>query len=404
MGVVSAVLLLQVLTVGPGTTPTIGAALDRARAGDTVRVSAGVYHEHGLRVGRGITLLGPGAAGGEAILDGDGEAILVVVDSGVTVRHLVFRNVATSFVDDRAALLLETATDCRIESNVFRDTFFGLYAARAERCHITGNRFDGPRRSQTQSGNAIHLWNSRHMTVEGNRATGHRDGIYLEFARHSTVDRNESAENIRYGLHFMFSDSSSYTGNHLRDNGAGVAVMYTRSVVMVDNRFEHNWGAASYGLLLKDITDARIEDNVFLSNSVGIVAEGSNRLRVTGNTFQRNGSAIRVLANATDGQFRRNTFLGNTFDVVSNGRATPSVFEENYWDGYRGYDLDRNGIGDVPFRPVRLSAVLVAEHAPATILLRSFFLDLLDAAERVLPILTPLTLVDERPLMRQPGA
>lgn len=404
MGPVSATLLLQVLIVGQGATPTIGAALERGQPGDTIRVPAGVYHEHGLRVGRGITLLGPESPGEEAVLDGEGNAILTVVDSGVTVAHLVFRNVATSFVDDRAALLLEAATDCRIENNVFRDTFFGLYAARAERCRIGANRFDGPHRSQTQSGNAIHLWNSRHMTVEDNQATGHRDGIYLEFARHAVVDRNESTDNIRYGLHFMFSDSSSYTGNRLRDNGAGVAVMYTRVVVMRDNRFERNWGAASYGLLLKDITDARIEDNLFLSNSVGIVAEGSNRLRVTGNTFQRNGSAIRVLANATDGQFRHNTFLGNTFDVVSNGRATPSLFEENYWDGYRGYDLDRNGVGDVPFRPVRLSAVLVAEHAPATILLRSFFLDLLDAAERVLPILTPLTLVDERPLMRPPGA
>lgn len=404
MGVVAAALLLQVLIVGPGATPTIGAALGQARSGDTVRVSAGVYREHGLRVGRGITLLGPESPGEEAVLDGEGNAILTAVDSGVTVAYLVFRNVATSFVDDRAALLLDDATDCRIEDNIFRDTFFGLYAARAERCRIAGNRFDGPHRSQTRSGNAIHLWNSRHMRVEGNRATGHRDGIYLEFTRHAIVDRNESVGNLRYGLHFMFSDSSSYSGNRFRDNGAGVAVMYARLIVMTGNRFEHNWGSASYGLLLKDITDARIENNVFLANSVGIVAEGSNRLRVTGNLFQRNGSAIRVLANATDGQFRRNTFLGNTFDVVSNGRKTPSLFEENYWDGYRGYDLDRDGIGDVPFRPVRLFAVLVAEHAPATILLRSFFVDLLDAAERVLPILTPLTLVDERPLMRQPGA
>lgn len=397
-------LLIQGVTVNPGGTPTIGAALAAAGAGDTIRVSAGVYHEHGLRVDRGITLLGPEPAAGEAILDGDGNAILVVADSGVTVARLVFRNVATSFVDDRAALLLQDATDCRVENNIFRDTFFGVYGARAERCHITGNWFDGPRRSQTQSGNAIHLWNSRHITLHGNRATGHRDGIYLEFTRHAVVDSNTSTGNLRYGLHFMFSDSSSYSGNEFRDNGAGVAVMYTRSVVMTANRFERNWGSASYGLLLKDITDAQIEDNIFVANSTGIVAEGSNRLRVTGNLFQRNGSGIRVLANATDGRFRRNTFLGNTFDVVSNGRATPSLFEENYWDGYRGYDLDRDGIGDVPFRPVRLFAVLVARYAPATILLRSFFVDLLDAAERVLPILTPLTLVDERPLMRQPGA
>ena len=47
--------------------------------------------------------------------------------------------------------------------------------------------------------------------------------------------------------------------------------------------------------------------------------------------------------------------------------------------------------------------MLVQRYEPALILLRSFFVDLLDAAERVLPVLTPETLVDERPLMRAPA-
>ena len=55
---------------------------------------------------------------------------------------------------------------------------------------------------------------------------------------------------------------------------------------------------------------------------------------------------------------------------------------------------------DVPYRPVRLFSVLVEQSEPAIILLRSFFLDLLDLAERVLPAITPERLVDARPLMR----
>ena len=69
---------------------------------------------------------------------------------------------------------------------------------------------------------------------------------------------------------------------------------------------------------------------------------------------------------------------------------------------YRGYDLDRNGLGDVPHNPVRLFALVAEQHRPALILLRSPFVDLLDAAERLMPMLTPEGLADRNPLMRRP--
>jgi nitrous oxidase accessory protein len=107
------------------------------------------------------------------------------------------------------------------------------------------------------------------------------------------------------------------------------------------------------------------------------------------------------MADATDNSFRRNRFEGNSFDVATNSSgSSSSSFAENFWDGYAGYDLDRDGYGDVPYRPVRLFSVLVEQSEPALILLRSFFLDLLDLAERVVPAITPERLVDARPLMR----
>jgi nitrous oxidase accessory protein len=105
------------------------------------------------------------------------------------------------------------------------------------------------------------------------------------------------------------------------------------------------------------------------------------------------------MADAQHTRFHRNRFAGNSFDVSTNSVNATSVFDENYWDRYPGYDLDRDGHGDVPFAPVRLFALVVQRHEPALILLRSFFVSLLDAAERVAPILTPKTMEDHRPLM-----
>jgi nitrous oxidase accessory protein len=218
----------------------------------------------------------------------------------------------------------------------------------------------------------------------------------------SELSGNTSTGNARYGLHFMFSDGCRYRDNLFVRNGAGVAVMYSKRITMEGNRFAENQGAAAYGLLLKDITDGSISENRFESNSIGLYLEGSNRLSVSGNRFEANGDAIRVLANATDNEFGGNSFFGNAFDVTTNSRSATSRFRGNYWDRYRGFDLDRDGRGDVPHRPVRLFSLIVERHGPAVILHRSLFVDLLDAAERVLPILTPEALEDGAPLMSPP--
>jgi nitrous oxidase accessory protein len=125
-------------------------------------------------------------------------------------------------------------------------------------------------------------------------------------------------------------------------------------------------------------------------------------MEVTGNILSRNGWAVRILADASDNRFRGNRFEGNSFDVATNSTSNASRFDQNYWDHYTGYDLDRDGLGDVPYHPVRLFSMLVQQGEPAMILLHSFFIDLLEVAERVAPALTPETLVDHHPLMRPP--
>ncbi|MDX1488496.1 MAG: nitrous oxide reductase family maturation protein NosD, partial [Acidiferrobacterales bacterium] len=270
----------------------------------------------------------------------------------------------------------------------------------ASHCTITDNTFRGLEVKESRAGNGIHLWYSRYITVRRNEIVGHRDGIYFEFVEDSIVEENLSEGNMRYGLHFMFSDRCRYAHNTFRGNGAGVAVMYTKHVEMTNNVFEDNWGPAAFGLLLKDITDSKIASNAFVENTVGIYAEGSNRVEIKENRFVRNGWAVKIMADAYENLFTRNNFVGNSFDVGTNSRQSFSTFEGNYWDAYEGYDLDRDGVGDVPFRPVRLFSLIVERHEPALLLMRSLFVQLLDLAERVAPTLTPETLVDAYPLMR----
>ena len=392
-------LALSTITVSPsGPVRSLTAALAAARPGDRIVVQAGSYREPAIVVGITVAIVGEGRP---VFLGGAHNTIRVLAD-GVEIRGLAFDGVTPSATEDRAAILLEGVRGCRILDNQIRGAYFGIYAMRSAGCTIAGNRLRGAPGRASTSGNGIHLWQSSEMTVRDNTVEGHRDGIYLEFTRAARVSGNLVQANSRYGLHFMRSDSCAYAGNRFEKNGAGVAVMYSRGVRMTGNRFEQNRGSAAYGLLLKEISDATVRNNRFLDNTVGLYLEDSNRNLVEANLFQRNGWAIKVMANATGNRFTGNRFEGNSFDAATNSRSASSSFDRNWWDRYQGYDLDRDGLGDVPYRPVRLFSLVAEQHKPALILLRSAFVDLLDGAERLMPMLTPDALADRNPLMRPP--
>ena len=389
----------EIAVASASVTTTLAAALAAAAPGSTIRVAAGTYREPTIVVTTpGITIEGEGWP----VLDGEGEReILVIQADDVTVRGLAFTNTGVSQMQDRAALRVIESSGCLIVGNRFTEALFAIYLQRTTGCEVRENQIHSSGAEESRNGNGVHLWHSPGTRVIGNTITGHRDGIYFEFSRGSLAKGNVSEGNRRYGLHFMFSDSCRYEGNTFRGNGAGVAVMYSHQVVMDGNGFLDARGSGAYGLLLKEITDGALTGNRFEGNSTGILLEGASRLQIRDNDFRRNGWAVRLMANVEGTHFSGNTFAANAFDVATNSRTLRSDFAGNWWDAYRGYDLDRDGRGDVPFHPVRFFALVVEKHPEALMMLRSPVTALLDVAERVFPVLTP-ALADATPLMRPP--
>ena len=394
-------LLAALLGFGAATQPlpSIADAIRAARPGDTIVVAAGTYREPTILVDKPLTIIGePGA-----VLDGaNATHILRIESDNVTVRGLTFRNVAMSHVEDRAAIRVGEVKRCVIEDNRIERSFFGVYLAGSSDCRIARNTLAGVATTEEASGNGIHLWTARNIAVIDNRISGHRDGIYLEFVHGSVVAGNLSERNLRYGLHFMYADDCGYQRNVFRANHAGVAVMYTKRVTMLDNDFQDNWGPAAYGLLLKEIYDSRLEHNRFERNTTALLADGAVRMHAHNNRFADNGWAVKLMASTQGASLTGNSFTGNTFDVATNSASSDTRLAGNYWDDYRGYDLGKDGVGDVPHRPVRLFSLIVERHEPTLVLLRSALVGVLDRAERILPSLTPETLADSRPLMRMP--
>lgn len=389
------------IVVAPGSAvPTLAAALARAKPGDRIVVQAGRYAEPTITVS--VPRLVIEGRGWPEFTGSGNHTVLIVAADSVTVRGLALTGSGFAATDDRAGLLVRDARDCVIEQNRVYENAFGIYLSRSVGCLVRDNQVEATRGNEFTTGNAIHLWYSPATRVVRNHVRGHRDGIYFEFSASSAAEENEVIAVTRYGLHFMYSDSCRYENNTFTGNGAGVTVMYSHHVVIRGNRFTDAVGPAAYGLLLKEIIDGEVSGNDFTGNTVGVSLDGAMRLDIRGNAFTRNGFAVRVSGSAGDNRFTGNRFAGNAFDVVTSAKFSTSTFDRNWWDNYRGYDLDRDGIGDVPFRPVRLFGLVIEQHPPALLLLRSPLVGILDTVERVMPVLTPNTLVDEHPLMHPP--
>lgn len=391
----------RTIPVGPGErVRTVRQALAESAPHDTIRIKPGLYRERNLLVTKPLVILGENFPVFDAQRKGE---IFTVKSNNVTIRGLELRNTGSTSTIDWAAVKVLEARHVTVIGNRIRGAYFGVYLSASDNCRVEGNDIAGTPGEEQTTGNGVHAWKCDRILVQNNRVSGHRDGIYFEFVTNSTIRRNLSRRNIRYGLHFMFSHQNGYFQNTFRDNGAGVAVMYTKRVTMQGNVFEENWGGSAYGLLLKDISDSHIDHNVFRKNTVGIHMEGSSRIAVRQNRFLENGWGLRVQASCMDNAFTRNAFEGNTFDVATNGQTVLNTFDQNYWDKYEGYDLNRDGQGDVPYHPVSLFSMILEQMPPGVVLLRSFMVSLLDRAEKVIPSLTPEALVDARPRMKAEG-
>jgi nitrous oxidase accessory protein len=201
----------------------------------------------------------------------------------------------------------------------------------------------------------------------------------------------------------MYSDDNVFEDNLFEHSAAGAALMYSTRITFRRNRFLHNRGFASVGLLLQACDQVMAEDNLVADNARGVFLEGGRA-----NVFRRNRIALSDVAvvlydSSRANRFESNAFVGNLSPLQLVGRRTDTRFDANYWSDHDALDLDGDGVAD---RPYRLSSVfdhLRGNLTAADLFAQSLGASVLSAAERVFPVLEPVPVVDEHPLARPPA-
>jgi nitrous oxidase accessory protein len=374
--------------------------LAEAPPGTRLCLAPGAWHGP-LRVPAGVTLSGPR----EAVLSG-GDTVVTLAGADSALEGVTIEGSGRRF-DRMDAALFVTGDRARVEGVRIRGALFGIRAERVGGLVIRANEITGdPSRPFGLRGDGIRLWEVTGSRVTDNHLADGRD-LVAWYASGNRFERNR-VERGRYGLHFMYSHDNLTQGNVFADDVVGVFVMYSRRVTLVGNRFLRAGGAAGIGLGVKEAGDLLVRGNSFVANTTGVfvdtnAGDPAERNRFEANEFRFHDHALLFHGAVEHNEFRGNRFRDNRVSVAVEGRgdARAALWRGNEWDEYVGYDLDGDGVGDLPHQATSLSSDWIASIPALAFFRGSVALGAVEWLGRALPLFRPTTLlVDPEPRLR----
>jgi len=397
IGLSPSLVLAEEHTVAEG--ESIAARLLQVEPGDTIRLTGSIYHEN-LVIDVPVVLISDRSA---TIRGGYEGNVIHITAPGTVIDGLIISEAGPRLTKDMAGVLVE-ADDVTIRNCNVTEPLHGIYVKGGNRVKIIGNTIEGRLDLiESDRGNGIHLWNSTDNRVEDNEIFNVRDGIYFSFADSTKIVRNH-IHHVRYGLHYMYSNDNSFQDNLFENNVAGAALMYSEDIEFERNTFARCRGFRAYGILLQSMARVTARSNLILDNSRGFFLNNTNTSTISDNDVVDNDLAVQLNGGCDGNQFFGNNFINNLSELLLDvsDRETKWATNEvgNYWTGYRGYDLDRDGVGDIPFVIQNVFQVLESKVPEVRFYLLSPAAEVLRVAEETLPILRLGDAEDPRPFMR----
>ncbi len=396
-------LLVAGSAMGAVPLPPLQPLIDAASPGDIVQPLAGTYAGP-VVITKPITLDGQG----KVTIDNGGEgAVITIRGNGVSVQNLRLVNSGDQHNDIDAGVAVYGNSNV-IKDNVIEECLFGISLQQSNNNVLRRNRIS----SQSDiglgvRGDAIRLWYSKNNRIEDNTITNSRDFVVWYSA--DNIIANNRVSNGRYGLHFMYSRYNLVEGNTFAKNSTGIFLMYSDSVVVRKNRIVQAQGAAGIGIGFKEASNLDIVDNEILYNGTGLYLDVSpfqpdTTNRIYRNTIAFNDVGVSFLNDWHGNLFKDNRFMNNIrhVSVSTFAGANHNVWQGNYWDDYQGFDGNKDGLGDTPYRLNVYADRLWMDVPNAAFFKGSPALGFLDFMERLAPFTDPLVMLeDDQPRIRR---
>lgn len=380
---------------GPG---ALQNAIAGAAPGDVLVLQPGTY-AGAVVVAQSLTV----QARGKAIIDGQGQGTVITVAApDVTLRGLT---VTGSGMDgqalDAGIKILKKADRVTVEGNTLLGNLHGIDVHGGKDARVIDNRIEGTQNPRMNDrGNGIYVWNSPGALVQGNSVRWGRDGIFANASR-KDVFRNNIFRDLRFAVHYMYTNDSEVVGNVSIGNHLGFAIMFSDRVVVKDNL---SLGDRSNGVMLNYANGADVSGNLVRGGADKcLFIYNAHKNLIFDNRFEGCDIGIHFTAGSERNVLTGNSFIGNREQVKYVGtRHVEWSFEGrgNFWSDHPAYDLNGDGIADGVFRPNDLMDHILWSQPAAALLTGSPAVQLVRWSQSSFPAMLPGGVLDSHPLMK----
>ena len=432
LAAIPAVTLAADIAVSPADVALLD-VISRAAPGDTLVLSPGDYRGP-IVIDKPLALVGrPGAA----IIGSGVGSVVTIASPDVTVRGLSVTGSGRNLsMRDSGIYATEEATGAVIEDNTVTDNMSGIYLYGAADSIARNNRVVGLRSGRmSEAGSGITIWNAPGAKVIGNDVSFGRDGIATTASKNNVFSGNRFSD-LRFAIHYMYTNDSEISDNVSTGNSVGYAIMFSKRLKIVGNVSN---GDRDHGLLLNaansseihgnrvigrmqpidrwlsagqqtgehgmpktEVADVALEGGARLGPEKCVFMYNANRNRFTDNQFENCAIGIHFTAGSEGNRMSGNAFINNRNQVKYVGtRFLDWSFENrgNYWSDNPAFDLDGDGIADNPYRPNDLIDQVLWTSPQAKVLMTSPAVQVIRWAQAQFPALLPGGVVDSHPLM-----
>lgn len=344
---------LYIHPIGVQATDDLQLQIDKAQPGQTIFLENRTYAGP-VFISKPLTIIGKQ----HTVIEGDGQGdVLVIQADDVSIESLTVQ--VSGKGKQHAGIMIDKVDRAKIVSNSLQQVQNGIFVRGGQGHLIQDNRIVSYDAHFSKRGNGIHLLATKDTIIDNNQMTTVQDGVYLDDAMATLIQEN-TIQDARYAVHFMFSKNGQVKRNHFSNNINGIMAMNSEQVDLVENRFQQHLNYRGYGVLIYEMKGVSIKDNEIFYNRNGLEIQSSEYIQVEGNTFGGNTIGFATTGSNKEVIFHRNEMVGNIVQTRLSGQ--PVELDGNYWDDYHSYDLDGDGIGEIPYETYSASSEWMQRH------------------------------------------
>lgn len=375
-------------------------ALWAARAGDEIVLASGHYAGP-VHIEIPLTLTGTTGA----IIDAGGVGSVVTVDApDVTIQSLTLINSGRVHEPgDAGVKLTQKARGAQVLNNDLKGNLIGVDIHGARDALVQDNRIEGLQLSRMNDrGNGVYVWNAPGSIVKDNDIRYGRDGIFSNVSKHNLY-RGNLFRDLRFAVHYMYTNDSEISGNVSIGNHLGFAMMYSDRIVARDNISIND---RDYGVMLNYTNKSDVFANQVSGGAekCAFVYNSHNNL-LAENSFNGCDIGIHFTAGSERNTVTGNAFIGNHTQVKYVGASDVEWSFEgrgNFWSDHPSFDLNGDDRADSTYRPNDVMDHILWSQPAAKLLIGSPAVQLVRWSQEQFPATAIGGVIDSHPLIVAP--